>query len=155
MRKLSEHDVLAVRTSNADDGHTFVDDVLLYRSGGVEIEIDAAAIDTGLRGFVLNTIGVVAIIVTFMVIVTYTFLSIFLVRPLKALLRNMENIAGQDADLTSRLEVRSSDEIGSIADSFNQFVERIRGVVMLVRRRAVSRKRVGSAQNLERIHGAL
>ena len=43
-------------------------------------------------------------------------------RPIRELLERFQNIAGGNADLTRRVEVRSADEIGQLGDSFNQFI---------------------------------
>jgi methyl-accepting chemotaxis protein len=46
-------------------------------------------------------------------------------RPLRKLLDGFQDIARGDADLTRRIEVASSDEIGELGESFNSFSSRI------------------------------
>lgn len=43
-------------------------------------------------------------------------------RPIRELLDRFQDIAGGTADLTRRVEVRSSDEIGRLGESFNKFI---------------------------------
>jgi methyl-accepting chemotaxis protein len=43
-------------------------------------------------------------------------------RPIRELLERFQDIAGSNADLTRRVEVRSVDEIGRLGDCFNQFI---------------------------------
>ncbi len=43
-------------------------------------------------------------------------------RPIRELLDRFRDIAGSNADLTRRVEVRSADEIGQLGESFNQFI---------------------------------
>jgi methyl-accepting chemotaxis protein len=43
-------------------------------------------------------------------------------RPIRELLERFQAIAGGNADLTRRVEVRSADEIGQLGDTFNQFI---------------------------------
>jgi methyl-accepting chemotaxis protein len=105
------------------------DEVMTYTERGVQVSLDVSGIAPGIRAYVLRIIGLLVIIVASMVIVTYAFLAVSLVRPLRTLLRNLQAISGAEGDLTTRLESRSRDEIGEIADAFNDFVERIRAVV--------------------------
>ena len=44
----------------------------------------------------------------------------------------LDDIAHGDGDLTRRLDTRGNDEIAQIADSFNQFVDKIAGVIVRV-----------------------
>ncbi|TDV67797.1 methyl-accepting chemotaxis sensory transducer with Cache sensor [Pseudomonas sp. LP_7_YM] len=52
-----------------------------------------------------------------------------IVRPLRILKANLDDIAAGDGDLTHRLEVTSRDELGDLATSFNLFVAKIHGMV--------------------------
>ena len=53
-----------------------------------------------------------------------------LASPLKKLLERLRNISSGEADLTQRIEVSSHDEIGQIAEAFNTFVDKLRGIVL-------------------------
>jgi methyl-accepting chemotaxis protein len=54
-------------------------------------------------------------------------------RPLRSLSAAMTDLAGGDADLTRRLEVRGNDELATISDGFNRFVAKIHDVLAQVR----------------------
>ncbi|MCL9776695.1 methyl-accepting chemotaxis protein [Vibrio methylphosphonaticus] len=69
---------------------------------------------------------VVAILVALLVA---AFISKLIVAPVILLEKSMAEIASGDGDLTQRVHVESNDEIGHLAESFNQFVERIQGTV--------------------------
>jgi methyl-accepting chemotaxis protein len=53
------------------------------------------------------------------------YISGLIVAPIKRLNRAMKDISSGDGDLTARVSVESKDEIGQLAGSFNQFVEKI------------------------------
>lgn len=131
LERLSELQLLAIEAAPQSEGveQQIEDEVMTYTERGVRLELDVSGITPALQAYVLRIIGLLVIIVGAMVIVTYSFLSVSLVRPLRALLANLRAISGSEGDLTSRLESRSRDEVGEIADEFNAFVDRIRVVV--------------------------
>ncbi len=53
------------------------------------------------------------------------YLSGVIAAPIKRLNRAMKDISSGDGDLTARVDVETQDEIGQLAGSFNQFVEKI------------------------------
>ena len=56
-------------------------------------------------------------------------LSGWLVAPIKRLSKAMDEIASGDGDLTKRIDAETKDEVGSLASSFNTFVEKIQTTV--------------------------
>ncbi len=82
-------------------------------------------ISTPVRQSTLVT--VVSVLVTIFVISGLTLLVArwILTKPLRALLDRFKDIAEGDADLTRRVEVTSTDEIGQLAGTFNIFADRI------------------------------
>ncbi|MFP7170366.1 methyl-accepting chemotaxis protein [Terribacillus halophilus] len=73
------------------------------------------------------------ILVTMLSIILGIVLSILLLKsilvPLRSLNRQLEDIAEGDADLTQQVMVRSKDEFGQLADSFNAFVRSLAGII--------------------------
>jgi methyl-accepting chemotaxis protein len=57
-----------------------------------------------------------------------------LTKPLRQLSHSMQDIASGNGDLTQRLPVTSGDEVGALASRFNEFVEKLNGVLLGVRR---------------------
>ncbi|MDR6958234.1 methyl-accepting chemotaxis protein [Pseudomonas brassicacearum] len=51
------------------------------------------------------------------------------VRPLRVLKTNLDDIAAGDGDLTHRLAITSNDELGDLAASFNRFIDKIHTMV--------------------------
>ncbi len=57
-------------------------------------------------------------------------ISVFrILKPLRHLDKNMNEIASGNADLTKRVEVRTNDDIGSVTKAFNTFVEKLHGIM--------------------------
>lgn len=52
-----------------------------------------------------------------------------IMRPLEEMNDNLLEISTGQGDLTRRLHIKSQDEVGQLAASFNQFVDKIRGIV--------------------------
>lgn len=61
-----------------------------------------------------------------------------LMKPLRALSMAMTNVSSGDADLRIRIPVSGNDELAAIGNGFNQFVEKIHGVLGQVRNSADS-----------------
>jgi methyl-accepting chemotaxis protein len=81
----------------------------------------------------LGTLAVSNTLVSALTILIVTvitgFLISYLMRPLAVLNAAMSDIARGEADLTRRLTVVRNDEIGSLSQSFNQFVESVHQLV--------------------------
>jgi len=74
----------------------------------------------------LRTSALVATLIAMLVIIALLGLLIrVLMEPLHVMGRAMRDIAEGEGDLTRRLNIHAQDEFGSLAQSFNRFVERI------------------------------
>ncbi len=70
-----------------------------------------------------KTFAIEVITAVFLALSVGTFISLFLIRPLRMIQEDAESIVA--GDLTRRAEVRSKDEIGRLAKSFNRMTERL------------------------------
>ncbi|MEZ9443196.1 methyl-accepting chemotaxis protein [Vibrio sp. 10N.222.54.F12] len=71
-----------------------------------------------------------AVIITLIVIVLVSWLVSFLFRDLNRVSAALEEIASGEGDLTQRLEPKSDDEIGKLAENFNRFVGNMHTMVL-------------------------
>ncbi|GLO61235.1 methyl-accepting chemotaxis protein [Vibrio sp. MACH09] len=55
-----------------------------------------------------------------------------LVRPIRDVVNRLDDIASGEGDLTQRLEVKSKDEIGQLAEVFNQFLQKLQTTISQV-----------------------
>lgn len=85
--------------------------------------IDAPVVDARTTG------AIVAVIALVIMLLALHFMIRTLMAPVRRLKDAMADIASGDADLTQRLDARSKDEFGELANSFNSFVENVQTVV--------------------------
>lgn len=109
---------------------------LVYRLDNIEIQVDISTIPGELRAYALRIVGLVAVIVAFVTVVVYSLLRPRVVTPLRRLEARLTDISGSDADLTERLHVGRSDEIGRISERFNDFSEQLRSIVIAIQGRS-------------------
>ncbi|MCR5218406.1 methyl-accepting chemotaxis protein [Treponema sp.] len=55
------------------------------------------------------------------------------IRPLRKLKRAITQISSRDADLTARLKVTSKDEVGDVVSGFNEFTEKLHGIIRQIK----------------------
>lgn len=80
-----------------------------------------------------------------MLLITFALLA-KKVRSLVVITKRLDELATNDGDLTSRVDITSKDEIGDIAKSFNTFVEKVRDIVVEIAR--ISEQVAASSEQL-------
>jgi len=63
---------------------------------------------------------------------------VLVIRPVQLITSRVIDIAEGDGDLTKRLDVRSKDELGTLAGSFNKFIDKIEQLVIEIRQTGAS-----------------
>ncbi|MBE0575401.1 MAG: HAMP domain-containing protein [Desulfuromonadales bacterium] len=102
------------------------------KNNGVLMALDVAdmsAAQSRLQHSLLITAAVVAVIS----VLVGLLVSAGIVRPLREVVANLRDISAGGGDLTSQLKVRSTDEIGELAECFNGFLTRQREMVGRIR----------------------
>ncbi|SHI95089.1 Methyl-accepting chemotaxis protein [Malonomonas rubra DSM 5091] len=101
---------------------------LNHESAGFLIALDSSSIQIAnksmQRTLVLISLAVMTIAIALGIIISRS-----IARPLDSVVANLQEIAEGEADLTKTLDIHSNDEVGMLANSFNLFVERLRGIV--------------------------
>ncbi|MCU0821922.1 MAG: methyl-accepting chemotaxis protein [Spirochaetes bacterium] len=64
------------------------------------------------------------------------FLAVRITSPINRVIGSLKDLSDGDGDLTYRLEVRTQDEIGVLADHFNKFMEKLKKVIVEVKEQA-------------------
>lgn len=94
------------------------------KSGKQAVEIASERIWQQSVAIVLGLVLCVVLVVAF---------PLFVTRPLDRMLERVRDIAEGDGDLTARIDVRGSDELGQLSDALNRFLERLQGLIREVR----------------------
>lgn len=75
------------------------------------------------------------IIITLLLIIVFILLTSYrlVTVPIKKVSMGLENIAGSEADLTAELHIKSNDEIGLLAKSFNIFTQKLKKIIQNIK----------------------
>lgn len=76
-----------------------------------------------------NKIIIYIILLTILAVTILTIVITLAIKPLKTVKSAITEIATGNADLTKRIDQRSKDEIGDVVSGFNQFEEKLQGIV--------------------------
>ncbi len=101
--------------------------------GGLSITIPIEKIDTALRmnkAFIAigSIVGILVITALIYLIIRST-----VKRPLRTVISMLKDIAHGEGDLTKRIEVRTTDEIGDLTEWFNKFIENLLHMIKKIR----------------------
>jgi methyl-accepting chemotaxis protein len=89
---------------------------------------------------------IIAVLMLFLVSAGSFLMARSISRPLKKMVFILKDIG--EGDLTRRLEAHSKDEIGDMTHSFNTTLDKIRGLVLLIREKAQSLSQTGTDLSL-------
>ncbi|MDP7980581.1 methyl-accepting chemotaxis protein [Bacillus sp. WLY-B-L8] len=87
---------------------------------------------------VKSIIFISLILCTIISIIVAWWFSSKLVKPIHEIDTKLKELASQDGDLTARLDVKSNDEIGAIAASFNQMLENLQYIIGQVQKTSLN-----------------
>lgn len=74
-----------------------------------------------------------ALIISLLICAGFVFvLPVVIAKPLKILLAKIQDISEGDGDLTARIDINSKDELGAVAQAFNQFLDNLHGIISQV-----------------------
>lgn len=99
---------------------------------GILMALDVTDVDVA-KGRIQKFLLIVATVAAALAVLVGLFVSSGIVRPLQEVVENLRQIAEGGGDLTRELVVRSKDEVGLLAQSFNSFVHRQRDMVGRIR----------------------
>ena len=77
----------------------------------------------------MNTLGLMAGMVLLIVVVTYALLRAIVLKPINEMAAISKDIAQGEGDLTKRVPSHGTDEIAVLGGYFNQFIEKLQGMI--------------------------
>lgn len=99
------------------------------RSSKMKITSFSKNVEASINNAVLIQIGIALSVVALLIVAIILILNIVAIRPLKALTAMVTDLVEGEGDLTKRLELKSRDELGTLASVFNRFIERMQKLV--------------------------
>ena len=100
--------------------------------GRVVILVDESAIEDMLNQALMRTLTQLVILVLLLVTTITFLLREIVIRPLDKVAQALSDISQGEGDLTRRITVRNPDEIGAVANHFNNFADKIQVLVQQV-----------------------
>ncbi|MCV4264943.1 methyl-accepting chemotaxis protein [Pseudomonas capsici] len=85
-------------------------------------------VETRLYDMLYSIVGITVLVLVIISVIGIVMTGTLL-RPLRLMKNNLDDIVAGEGDLTRRLAITSQDELGELAGSFNRFVDKIHGIV--------------------------
>ncbi len=104
--------------------------------GAVSMRISLNKVSVAVRDLTWHIIFVAVGLSIPLLLFIYLFVARFVTRPLESMTNGLRDIAQGEGDLTSRLKVKSNDEIGEASSVFNQMMDKFRDLIQHVRESA-------------------
>lgn len=87
------------------------------------------SVDASMQRETLTKAGLALLVVALLIAAIIILLNLLAIRPIRTLTEMVSDLAEGEGDLTKRLEVKSRDELGVLAEVFNRFIERMQNLV--------------------------
>ncbi|GFM85817.1 methyl-accepting chemotaxis protein [Pseudomonas cichorii] len=97
---------------------------------GIEAQVAVVKhnVEARLQDMLYSIVGITVLVLVIISVIGIV-LTGTLLRPLRLMKNNLDDIVAGEGDLTRRLAITSQDELGELAGSFNRFVDKIHGIV--------------------------
>ncbi|PAF53085.1 hypothetical protein BKH42_07855 [Helicobacter sp. 13S00482-2] len=78
----------------------------------------------------INFFVVAIAVVIIMIVISFFYIRFNLINPVKNLIARAKDLSSGDGDLTKKLEIRGKDEIAQASNAINNFIEKVRILIM-------------------------
>lgn len=106
-----------------------IEDDLMALDWRVGFMIPKDVLTEPVRESIVSSIIAVILVVLLTSVVLVLTIQKLLTKPLNEIVNAMDDIASGEGDLTSRIQINNNDELGRLANSFNQFVANIQAII--------------------------
>jgi len=139
----TERNGRAAYTFNGRDLFCYYNEIPGFGNWIMYSSMDDADIENQLKGMRNSTltVGIVSIIAG---IVIAFFIGRSIAKPVAHVAETLKDIAEGEGDLTQSIAITSKDEIGDLANYFNKTLEKIKNLVIKVKKEAASLSKIGN-----------
>ncbi|BBO89038.1 methyl-accepting chemotaxis protein [Desulfosarcina ovata] len=85
-----------------------------------------------LKNMLFRSVAFLAPTIVIILISSFFFTNSSIIKPIKAAVTGLKDIAQGEGDLTKRLDERAKDELGELASWFNAFMEKLQGIIQKI-----------------------
>ena len=110
----------------------YIEDDTPNAVGSIQLYVDETSIDQELSSLMWSIIAKTMLLDILLVSALYLIITRLVTNPLGDVADALENIARGEGNLTRRLQTKTDDEIGLVASSFNEFVDKIQTLVLAI-----------------------
>jgi methyl-accepting chemotaxis protein len=107
----------------------FVDGKKTEAVGSLRIWVNDASVLRNMRALLERSLVRLLVMDVLLVLLIYMVVGRLVTRPLNNMLSHVQQLAEGDGDLTRRINVQTSDEIGHLAAQINEFVKKLHGLI--------------------------
>jgi methyl-accepting chemotaxis protein len=106
---------------------------------------------TEVRGMTLFTIIIAGIAIIAAAVITFFALS-YSMKPIVTVAKTLHDIAEGEGDLTRSIVINSKDEVGELARNFNKTLEKIKNLVIIIKKQTAMLSNIGNnlSDNMEK-----
>lgn len=115
----SKQELLKTLSSNGDEIQVAASRIVELTKNNIEKSNKTSR----LTGIIVALVGLAAMLLIGLMVISA------IVKPIKSTVNMLKDIAEGEGDLTSRLEINSRDEIGELANWFNQFISKVQTII--------------------------
>jgi methyl-accepting chemotaxis protein len=100
----------------------------------INVDIPISNIYSSVLSSILGPLILLLIVLLSAQIGVFILYSMLMIKPIMDLGKELESLSEADADLTVTIPVQTNDEIGKVADSFNLFINKLRSLMINVKK---------------------
>ena len=114
----------------------YIEDDTPNNVGSIKLFVDETSIEEEMSNLLWSILFKTLLLDIILLSALYVLLTQVVTRPLGEVADALENISRGEGDLTRRLTTKTDDEIGLVASSFNEFVDKIQSLVKSIQQTA-------------------
>lgn len=140
--------------SVAEDINARVDEFIAVSDKNIQNVIEQIEASSGIAIYRARmTLAIALILCAF----TWVFISMNISRPIGKVLKKLKMMAGNSGDLTQRIEFKSRDEIGALAENFNLMQESFRNIIKTIKEESesINENVIQTNENVSQLSGLI